>query len=65
MTKILIDEAVVWQALEALESVIDADDWLRGSKARAAIRQALADAALDKMADNAKEIGLNYETRKD
>jgi hypothetical protein len=28
------------------------------------IRQALADAALDKMADNARELGLSYEQEK-
>jgi hypothetical protein len=64
MTKILIDEAVVRQALEWF-------DWLAESDAieapipaptvRASLRQALADAALDKKADNAKELGLSYE----
>jgi hypothetical protein len=29
-----------------------------------AVRQALADAALDKMADNARELGLSYEQEK-
>jgi hypothetical protein len=59
MTKILIDEAAVRLALAALELVT----WTNNppvNKAITALRQALADAALDKMAGNAKELGLSY-----
>jgi hypothetical protein len=65
MSKILIDEAVVRQALEALDELTDTEQTYgaldRGDKAITALRQALADAALDKMADNARELGLSYE----
>jgi hypothetical protein len=64
--KILIDEAVARQALEALENAwLDASmgkgDVARHTEAITALRQALADAALDKMADNARELGLSYD----
>jgi hypothetical protein len=55
MPKILIDEAVVRQAIKGLERSESALH-----KARAELNQALADAALDKKADNAKELGLDY-----
>jgi hypothetical protein len=68
MTKILIDEAVVRQALEALDTAWDTDPNNADGyyfDAAAALRKALADAALDalldKMADNARELGLSYE----
>jgi hypothetical protein len=65
MSKILIDEAVVRQALEALDELTDAEQTYgaldRGDKAITALRQALADAALDKKADNARALGLSYE----
>ena len=52
MTKILIDEAV--------ESLLAEYDMVNSAFAKD-LRQALADAALDKMADNARELGLSYE----
>jgi hypothetical protein len=55
MTKILIDEAVVRQAIKGLERSESALH-----KAKAELNQALANAALDKMADNARELGLDY-----
>ena len=56
MTKILIDEAVVRQAIKGLERSESALH-----KARAELNQALADAAIDKMKENARELGLSYE----
>ena len=56
MTKILIDEAVVTQALEVVQCYAE-----HAQHTIAALRQALADAALDKMAENARELGLSYE----
>jgi len=84
MTKILIDEAVVRQAMEdfvvikyGLEKsrIWGGVDWTYNpihpvhylplrDKAEAqmeSLNQALAEAALDKMADNARELGLSYE----
>ena len=63
MTKILIDEAVVTQTLEALEVATTplAKDRQKVLMAQAALRQALAEAALDKMAETARELGLSYE----
>jgi hypothetical protein len=55
MSKILIDEAVVRLAIKGLERSESALH-----KARAELNQALADAAIDKMADNARELGLDY-----
>ena len=51
-------------ALEALEEITDEvfspyDNKL--GKAITALREALANEALDKMAENARELGLNYE----
>ena len=63
MSKILIDEAAVRQALETLEQWDD-PFYKRGraiTALREAIRQALANEALDKMAENARELGLSYE----
>jgi hypothetical protein len=68
MTKILIDEAVVRQALEALEDYEYGKETTaylaKVERATAALRKALSDAALDalldKMADNARELGLDY-----
>jgi hypothetical protein len=83
MTKILIDEAVVRQALEdfvvikyGLEKsrIWGGMDWTynpihpvhylplrdKADVQISALHQALADAALDKMADNARELGLDY-----
>ena len=51
------------QALEALE-LSNANHWWGSSsveKAITALKAALADNALDKMAENAREIGLDYE----
>ena len=68
MTKILIDEAVVRQGDDAIVSYFAAanhDEKMEAEDAllefRFALCQALADAALDKMADNARELGLDYE----
>jgi hypothetical protein len=86
MTKILIDEAVVRDTLEALEAnslLVNGDDKEGGlawcmdgyysgcfdiepvnkqtNEAIIALHQALASDALDKMSDNAKELGLSYE----
>jgi hypothetical protein len=65
MSKILIDEAVVRQALEALEDLgmkhyENTGDVLY-KEAFNALHQALANEALDKMAENARELGLSYE----
>jgi hypothetical protein len=65
MTKILIDEAVVRQALECLDGVWRGDYNGNAEKTAAVLRKALSDAALDalldKMADNARELGLGYD----
>jgi hypothetical protein len=52
--------AAVKQALELMHNRGDVgvDEWIA---AEAAIKQALAQDALDKMADNARELGLDYE----
>ena len=48
-------------ALEALE-LIGMKNWsLREDKAITAIKEALANEALEKMAENARELGLDYE----
>jgi hypothetical protein len=61
MTKILIDEAVVRQALEALTKNSDRVTEIHvKNQATTALRQALADTALCKMAGNARELGLDY-----
>ena len=56
-------------ALEALEKLMrfESDSWELGScrvagQAIKALREALANEALDKMAENARELGLDYET---
>ena len=59
MSKILIDEAVVRDTLEVLEKYSGVDQ--RACDVEEAINQAIADAALDKMAENARELGLSYE----
>jgi hypothetical protein len=51
MSKILIDEAI--------ESLLAEYDMVNSAFAKD-LRQALADSALDKMADNARELGLDY-----
>jgi hypothetical protein len=56
MTKILIDEAVVRQALEVVQCYTE-----HAQHTITALRQALANEALDKMADNARGLGLSYE----
>jgi hypothetical protein len=54
-------------ALEALEPLVRRAapygelDWLNGCKAITALREALANEALDRMAENARELGLDYE----
>ncbi len=52
------------QAFEAIEKDYGEADVLLPNdyiKARNAFKQALADEALDTMADNARELGLTYE----
>ena len=49
------------QALEALKYLQGIVDTERGPKAIAALTAVLADNALNKMAENAREIGLDYE----
>lgn len=48
--------------LECLKRDFDADqfEWGIADEAITALRKALANEALDKMAENAKELGLNY-----
>ncbi len=51
-------------ALEALQPTPYKDDWTvakETNKAIIAIKEALANEALDKMAENARELGLDYE----
>jgi hypothetical protein len=51
-------------ALEALEEQVRmANGWQSPAEAKAiaALREALANEALDKMAENARELGLDYE----
>ena len=66
--KILIDEAVVRFVMDAIDGFFAAPDDEADQEAqeelltaRSKLRQALADATLDKMADNARELGLGYE----
>jgi len=49
-----LDALVGWK--EYMPALFDEDD----EKAITALREALANEALDKMAENAKELGLNY-----
>jgi hypothetical protein len=61
MTKILIEEATLKLAMEALnttESDCGSRAWEREQEAITAIKQARA---LDKKAENARELGLDYE----
>ena len=48
-------------ALEALETIAGAMPFPVGKSAITALRQALANEALDKKAENARELGLDYE----
>jgi hypothetical protein len=48
-------------ALEALETIANAMPFPVGKSAITAIKQALANAALDRKAENARELGLDYE----
>ena len=66
--KILIDESVVRFVMDAIDGFFAAPDDEADQEAqeelltaRSKLRQALADAALDKMADNARELGLDYD----
>lgn len=65
MTKILIDEATVKLALEALKNTTPTGFNMERDKqffaAITALREALAQQALDKKAENARELGLDYE----
>ena len=50
-------------AIDAIEfkGVRDSEDyWLMMNKVRTTCKEALAELALQKMADNAKELGLDY-----
>jgi len=55
-----LDEAIkLWREEMEYRSCIDvADSW---EKTSTTIKQALADSALDRMAENARELGLDYE----
>jgi hypothetical protein len=57
MTK---DEALKL-ALDALDEPHEVQFWNKQEKAIKAIKEALANEALDKMAENARELGLDYE----
>ena len=57
----MTDKELIRSALEALESCSGAPHWEALQPVVAALRKALANAALDKMADNARELGLDYE----
>ena len=48
-------------ALEALEFYYDMHEEEADAKAITAIKEALANEALEKKAENARELGLNYE----
>jgi hypothetical protein len=60
MTK---DEALrlALEALNTTESDCGSRAWEREQEAITAIKEALANEALDKMAENARELGLDYE----
>ena len=51
------------QALEALEQIDGAMPFPVGRNSITALRKALANEALDRMAENARELGLNYEPK--
>jgi hypothetical protein len=55
------DKEILRKALTALESCSGAPHWEELQPAVTAIKQALADSALDRMAENARELGLDYE----
>ena len=59
MSKILIDEAVVSAVLEVLEKHSGVDQ--QACDVEETLRQALADAALDKMAENERELGIQMQ----
>ena len=57
----MTDRELMQQALEALEMYeLETDSDIQ-RKAIAALRKRLAQQALDKMAENARELGLDYE----
>jgi hypothetical protein len=56
-----IDRKVVEQALEALKQIDEAMPFPVAKLAQAALREALANSALDRMAENARELGLDYD----
>ena len=66
MTKILIDEAVVRRFVYATTMVVDIkklEDWQLElyDNACADLAEVLAEAALDKMADNERELGIQMQ----
>ena len=67
-----LEKAAIRQALEALESFDGVGDvvtwekqWRFCHAAITALRQALANEALDRMAENARELGLDYDVKSD
>ena len=52
MTKILIDRSVVEQALVVMDAIIDAEEWLKTSKARKDLRAALAEQPAEQRSDS-------------
>lgn len=65
----MTDRQLMQQALEALQKIYIAPEheeyirvwWPACEQAITALRQAIANEALDKMAENARELGLDYE----
>lgn len=55
------DKELIRSALEALESCSGAPHWETLQPVVTALRKALANEALDKKAENARELGLDYE----
>lgn len=57
----MIKDEALKLALEALEMFCEHGAILRPIETRDAIKEALANEALEKMAENARELGLDYE----
>ena len=57
----MTDKELIRSALEALESCSGAPHWKTLQTVVTALRKALANEALDKKAENARELGLDYE----
>ena len=54
-------QEVLKLALEALEEADEIEFWNKQKQAITAIKEALAQLALDAKAENAKKLGLDYE----